>query len=673
LQALELLPYISLAFGLLFFTYAIRYYIALAYTAYFLFKGSNGNRNGLQTNGGLKLRHHANGGTPTPSDNGHLPMVSIHVPLYNEERVAARLMEALLSLDYPNYEVIVVDDSTDSTPSILRRYEKDPRVKIIHRESRSGFKGGALREALRLMSEEAEFVLVFDADFIPPRDIIQRLLGEFGNGYQNGKLSGKGIRRALEELYSSRDVVAVQGYQWHVLNASENWITKAVSAEYAGNYLVERLFVNDLMLGMRMISGSVFMIRADVLRYYGWRDSLTEDWDLTLRLYRDGYKVKYTQLAAAPAECPATLMSLIRQRARWAEGHTFAVKRYFMEILRSKFLTLREKLEFLYLSPYYLSSLFLVLGTALWLAAEILRVKVPFWTSLFGWSLLLTNMMAVPLVNLTGLYLEYRASRHWQGALAIIPLMHVLAVFQALAALKGLFGKRESAWFRTLKTGKITESILSFIVRKIFRGRQPSRRGSGIASCAALSLISSFVAYGLIRLLLKGAGGSGRMPQPAEYAVLMASVSIGISAIVWLMGRGRDGDRARGLVVGGLAAASSYTLMALLLGTPLLTLQDAASGLASACLGTLLFYGSRLGQDPSAVRRAGMLFLTTSLVVLLAFQPLEQASAYVPYQTLYLYPNGGEEIGSGTMKTTPPVVLVQLSTSGKLYGLLLEV
>lgn len=234
-------------------------------------------------------------------------MVSIRVALYNEERVAARLMDALLSLDYPKYEVIIVDDSTDSTPNILKRYKKDPRVKIIHRKNRSGFKAGALREALKVMSDEAKYVVVFDADFIPPKDIIQRSLSEFGNGYDNSHLNGKNLCKMLDKLYSSRDIVAVQGYQWHVLNASENWITKVVSTEYAGNYLVERFFVNDLMQGVRMISGSVFMIRADILRQYGWRDSLTEDWDLTLRLYRDGYKVRYTQLAAAPVECPPRL------------------------------------------------------------------------------------------------------------------------------------------------------------------------------------------------------------------------------------------------------------------------------------------------------------------------------------------------------------------------------
>ncbi|MEN2974731.1 MAG: glycosyltransferase family 2 protein, partial [Candidatus Caldarchaeales archaeon] len=388
----EILAYSGLAFGILFFTYAIRHYAALINIAISLFRSSSLRNNNVRnynggTINGIRLRiaddKITNGGRVDRSP----PMISIHIPLYNEEKVVDRLMEALTSIDYPNYEVIVVDDSTDSTIEKLKKWNNHPKVKIIHRDNRRGFKGGALNEALKNMNDEARYVVVFDADFIPPRDILWRFLEIFEN---NG--NGYGI-----ESWEKKDVVAVQGYQWHVLNASENWITKAVTAEYAGNYLVERVYMENLP-GLKMVAGSVFMVRADILKRYGWRESLTEDWDLTLRFYRDGYKVLYTPLIAAPAECPSTLTALMRQRSRWSEGHTFAVKKYFREILQSRFLSLREKLEFLYLTQYYLNSLFFIIGTFSWLLAEFLGARIPFWTSLFGWSLLLTNLMSLPLV-----------------------------------------------------------------------------------------------------------------------------------------------------------------------------------------------------------------------------------------------------------------------------------
>ncbi|MCS7137151.1 MAG: hypothetical protein NZ941_02145, partial [Candidatus Caldarchaeum sp.] len=203
------------------------------------------------------------------------------------------------------------------------------------------------------------------------------------------------------------------------------------------------------------------------------------------------------------------------QRARWAEGHTFAVKRYFRDIIRSRFLSIREKVEFLYLTPYYLNSLFLLVGTAAWLSAELLGARIPFWTQVFGWALLLTNLMAVPLVNLTGLFIEYRASRHWPGALFFMPLMHTLAIPQMIAAVRGLVEKRESAWFRTLKTGKITESLLFLRLRRLVRKR---REGVGLAQKRVWSLLL-FVPFALS---VARFGQAGLLPAFMTFSMLIA-------------------------------------------------------------------------------------------------------------------------------------------------------
>ena len=72
-----------------------------------------------------------------------------------------------------------------------------------------------------------------------------------------------------------------------MLNKSESWLTEAVRAEYAGSYMVERPF-QDAIGSLKMIAGTAYMIRADLLRELGWGRSLTEDWELTLRLYTLG-------------------------------------------------------------------------------------------------------------------------------------------------------------------------------------------------------------------------------------------------------------------------------------------------------------------------------------------------------------------------------------------------
>jgi cellulose synthase/poly-beta-1,6-N-acetylglucosamine synthase-like glycosyltransferase len=606
----ETLAYIALGFGILFFTYAIRYYLALFNVAVNLFRGGSENdvstRNGGEHNnyavrivktGNNNLERKNNDVRDNSKDSVDAPLISIHVPLYNEERVVDRLMEALTTLDYPNYEVIVVDDSTDSTTEKLKKWSKNSRVKIIHRDSRRGFKGGALNTALEHMSEDAKYVVVFDADFIPPKDILWRFLQEFEN-------SVKG-RDSFEVWRRKNTIVAVQGYQWHILNASENWITRSVTAEYAGNYLVERFFLENLP-GVKMIAGSVFMIRADILRRYGWRESLTEDWDLTLRLYRDGYKVSYTPFVAAPAECPSTIMALMRQRARWAEGHTYAVKRYFWEIIRSKFLSLREKLEFMYLTPYYLNSFFFIMGTICWLIAELLHARIPFWTSIFGWSLLFTNLMAVPLVNLTGLFLEYRASRHWTGALGFIPLMHILALSQAVASLKGLFEEKESAWFRTLKTGRITELNIFYHLRRFLR--REKKRKIGKKTWTILTVLPLMLV--IARLIQIEAMG----PMLQNHAIFTASI------------------------------------------IPLIIMT---------CLS--IHYRRKTTSVKPIVMK--MIALATITMLIITLNTTIPTQAYVPQETLYFYPGAGEYPSGnpGKLSTSSPPPAQQPLDNGKTY------
>ncbi|MBI2862162.1 MAG: glycosyltransferase family 2 protein, partial [Chloroflexi bacterium] len=253
-----------------------------------------------------------------------------------------------------------------------------------------------------------------------------------------------------------------------MLNAGENWITRGVRAEFSGSYVMKRAG-QELYGAMKMIAGSVYMIKANVLRELGWGTSITEDWELTLRLYIKGYKVMYTPYIQAPAECVSTFRRLVRQRMRWAEGHTFNVKRFFFPVLRSQHLTATEKLEFLYYAPYYLQSVLFTLGTTGWLVSELLlHERLPYWSAMFGWSLLFSNMISLPLLNLAGLFLEGSIKRDSGGLFSFIALSYLLVPFQAYASLKGLFEREEGTWHRTLKSGRVTETLERFHLGKRF-------------------------------------------------------------------------------------------------------------------------------------------------------------------------------------------------------------
>ncbi len=453
----------------MFFLYAARYYISILVV--------------LSGKGNNTLNNHSS--NKLSFKNKKEPFVSIHLPVYNEKNVIERIMKACTSLNYTNYEVIIVDDSTDETLQILNKnWNNNPKMKIVHREKRKGFKGGALNEALRHMNPRAEYVLVFDADFIPPPDIMQRFLWYFENFNYRSRKNQRNENEAeiferVEEWYRRLETAAVQGYQWHMLNAGENWLTRGVRVEYSGNYMIERT-CQEALGSMKMIAGSVFMIKAKVLKKYGWSTSLTEDWELTLRLYMDGYKIIYTPLIQTPAECPSTIRRLVRQRCRWAEGHTFNVKRYFGRVLRSPRLSGMEKFEFVsYYALYYLQPLLFCVGMFFWFLSEWTRrgyLLFSWWVPPFGWALVLFNLFSLPLMGLAGLFLERSVKKNAAGILSFVVFSFVLAPFQAYASLKGLFERKEGRWFRTFKTGKITEAVTKLRLRKIMRAIVPRKR-----------------------------------------------------------------------------------------------------------------------------------------------------------------------------------------------------
>ena len=482
------------------------------------------------------------------------PFVSIQLSTYNEKRVINRLLTAATSMDYPNFEVIIADDSNDETVTLIEEFVNEwnskhtsvdknnhslnthhPVVKISRRESRDGYKGGALREALKITDPKAEYILIFDADFIPYPDTITSFLKYFQytagslnftgtkmQSYKDAKLRNNSETMKLSNSASS-NIAAVQGYQWHVLNKSENWITRGVRSEYAGSYVIERSGA-EVYGGLKQISGSVYMIRRDALESIGWGTSITEDFELTLRLYEKGWKVVYTPYIQSPAEAVGTLKRLIRQRMRWAEGHSFNIKRMFWRLMRGHWepvsdlvhkesiriqdsgsskqeagikhsanilaslfmnhdssdkekvfirspLTLTEKLELLYLTPYYLQAAFFILGTISWLISEtVFRVRLPFWTEIWGWSLVLTNLFALPLMNMVGLFMEESDEKDYVGLFSFIALSYIVAPFQAYAAIKGFMEDKEGPWFRTPKTGRITDIFVPGRFVRIFSG-----------------------------------------------------------------------------------------------------------------------------------------------------------------------------------------------------------
>jgi len=368
-------------------------------------------------------------------------LVSVLLPVYNEPNVVDRLLKSCASFNSPPYEVLVIDDSDDGeTTRKLRAWQRranrglSRNVRVIHRDSRMGWKGGALNVGLDNVDPRSSHVLIFDADFVPPSDLIGRFVGCFGDD----------------------GVVAVQGYQRHDLNAEENWVTKGVRVWHSLYNMVELNGQSGLGL-FSPLTGSVYMVRTDVLRKFRFAEVTTEDAELSMRLYESGYRVLFDPTLVASAECPSTLRRLFRQQMRWAEGHTRAFRDHFLKILRSKFLSLGDKVNFLFVGFAFLNSVLVFALTLGWLVTLLFpRYFLPL--PIVQASLLLF-MISIPSgisASLAALSIE-GARRDFKKIPCAWILNFIMTPVVAFAALKGVLTTR-GYFHRTYKTGKIART-----------------------------------------------------------------------------------------------------------------------------------------------------------------------------------------------------------------------
>jgi cellulose synthase/poly-beta-1,6-N-acetylglucosamine synthase-like glycosyltransferase len=267
------------------------------------------------------------------------PSVSVHLPVYNEKRVIARLLDSVLAFDYPRdkLEVIVVDDSTDDTPDLLKSYqERYPElITVVHRENRDGFKAGALQAALD--RSRSEFFVLFDSDHVPARDF---------------------LRMMIPHLCSDNTAAFVQARQSY-LHDVDSWVARALGLGTDAYAFVdqEARFSADLLTHFGG-SGGVFRKTA-VVDVGGWSsDTLAEDLDLSIRLRLRGWRWVYNRSIECPGELPASFTVLRRQQFRWASGFAGCLSKHLRNLVTTSQMSLMQKGEaMIYLSGYVASPL----------------------------------------------------------------------------------------------------------------------------------------------------------------------------------------------------------------------------------------------------------------------------------------------------------------------------
>lgn len=238
-------------------------------------------------------------------DTSFQPPVSIIVPAYNEGKLLRGTIRSLLQMDYPAYEIVIVDDgSKDDTREIARELVGDyghVQVKLVEKEN--GGKATALNAGIQV--SDHDFVLCVDGD---------------------SQLSPDTLRRAIQHFVDPR-VGAVAG-NVKVLNRDNVWTTLQ-ALEYVEGLNMARSAQSVIKL-VNIIPGPVGLFRKQAIIDAGWysSDTFAEDCDITLKIIREGWRVEYEPEAVSYTEAPARLTDLLKQRYRWTRGIIQAVRKH---------------------------------------------------------------------------------------------------------------------------------------------------------------------------------------------------------------------------------------------------------------------------------------------------------------------------------------------------------
>jgi len=253
--------------------------------------------------------------TPLPVADSDLPMVSIHVPAYNEPPdMLIETLDALARLDYPRYEVLVIDNNTKD-PAVWQPVEAHcrklgSRFRFFHVDPLSGYKSGALNYALRHTAPGAEVIGVIDSDYIVEPDWLRDLAPQFTR-------PGTAI------------VQAPQDYRDGGCNAFKAMIY----AEYRGFFYIGMVTRNERNAIIQ--HGTMTLVRREALeKVGGWSEwCITEDAELGLMIFRAGHEAVYIPHSYGRGVMPDSFANYRNQRFRWAYGAMQIIRNHAADLM----------------------------------------------------------------------------------------------------------------------------------------------------------------------------------------------------------------------------------------------------------------------------------------------------------------------------------------------------
>jgi cellulose synthase/poly-beta-1,6-N-acetylglucosamine synthase-like glycosyltransferase len=375
-------------------------------------------------------------------NENEFPLVVTQLPMYNEKTVAVRVIEAAAAIDYPRskHEIQVLDDSNDETKdyvdeTVNRLKAQGVLISVIRRPDRIGFKAGALQYGLQFTN--AEFVAIFDADFVPNRDFLKKSIPFFINRPKLGLVQGR----------------------WGHLNSKSSLVTLGQAMGIDGHFMVEQAARswNGLFMNFNGTAG-IFRKEA-IVSCGGWQhDTLTEDMDLSYRMQLKDWAAEYVPDLEVPAELPEDINAYKNQQFRWAKGSIQTAFKIIPLLLKKKlpFFTVFQGI--MHLTHYSVHPLMIILA--------ILTMPVLFLVKVYLHPVMFGLVLFAMLLATSGPSSMYMISQHFLGnkirrKIFLIPAMMLIGTGLAVNNGKGVFEAfmhKDSPFLRTPKKGQNSKS-----------------------------------------------------------------------------------------------------------------------------------------------------------------------------------------------------------------------
>jgi len=366
---------------------------------------------------------------PVIMGDEQLPLVSIHVPAYNEPAdMMIATLDALAKLDYDNYEVIVIDNNTKDA-NVWRPVERHCQIlgekfKFFHKDPLSGFKSGALNYALAKTAKEADIIAVIDSDYCVDPNWLSDLVPQF-----------------------KREQVAIVQAPQDYRDFQENAFKAMCFSEYRGFFHIGMVTRNERNAIIQ--HGTMTMVRRTVLEQVGgWSENtITEDAELGLMIFTAGHEAVYSARSYGKGLMPDTFVDYKNQRFRWAYGAVQILRYHAGELtgrIKSK-LTTGQRYHFIAGWLPWISdgvNLIFNLAALFWTAAMILmpeKIDPP----LVIFSILPLSLFLFKLLKLIYLY---------QGVRVVVTFRQTVAAAISGLALSHTIAK--AMWLGLFTTGR---------------------------------------------------------------------------------------------------------------------------------------------------------------------------------------------------------------------------